>query len=110
MNKSWSLKHRKSNSGEAFTKPTEFESEKDVSCLSSGSSGDSSARTQKLNKGKAKQATALGEQSAEKPVGSAHICRRAEAILKFLANGSASEVKIRQVLGDSPDTSKALRM
>ncbi|KAK4799264.1 hypothetical protein SAY86_024629 [Trapa natans] len=110
LNKSWNLNHRKSNFVEAFTKSTEFESEKDVSCLSSTSSGDSSIITQKLNKGKAKQASALDEHSAEKPVGSAHIRRRADAILKFLAKGSASEVKIRQVLGDSPDTSKALRI
>ncbi|KAK4766764.1 hypothetical protein SAY87_008406 [Trapa incisa] len=110
LNKSWSINHRESNFGEAFTKSIEFESEKDVSCLSSSSSGDSSAITQKLNKGKAKQASALDKHSANKPVGSAHIRRRADAILKFLAKGSASEVKIRQVLGDSPDTSKALRI
>ncbi|CAA6668968.1 unnamed protein product [Spirodela intermedia] len=36
---------------------------------------------------------------------------RAEAILDFLwEKGCTSEVKIRAVLGDSPDTSKALRM
>ncbi|KAK1408478.1 hypothetical protein QVD17_40284 [Tagetes erecta] len=44
-------------------------------------------------------------------VSSAHLVRRSEAILKVLAhNGCASEVRIRQLLGDSPDTSKALRM
>ncbi|KAM7263461.1 hypothetical protein ACFE04_001144 [Oxalis oulophora] len=36
--------------------------------------------------------------------------RRAESILGLLSNGCFSEVKIRKVLGDSPDTSKALRM
>lgn len=39
-----------------------------------------------------------------------HISRRATAILRVLSNGTASEVRIRQLLGDSPSTSKALRM
>ncbi|KAH9648340.1 hypothetical protein KPL70_025543 [Citrus sinensis] len=43
--------------------------------------------------------------------GPSHIERRAEAILKLLSShGFSSEIKIRQALGDSPDTSKALRM
>ncbi|XP_052289878.1 uncharacterized protein LOC107178523 [Citrus sinensis] len=43
--------------------------------------------------------------------GPSHIERRAEAILKLLSShGCSSEIKIRQALGDSPDTSKALRM
>ncbi|KAJ8565070.1 hypothetical protein K7X08_001530 [Anisodus acutangulus] len=42
---------------------------------------------------------------------SPHMWRRAEAILKVLSShGCASEVRIRQLLGDSPDTSKALRI
>ncbi|KAF8395828.1 hypothetical protein HHK36_019782 [Tetracentron sinense] len=45
-----------------------------------------------------------------KQVGSPYMRRRAEAILKFLSVGCASEVRIREVLGDSPDTSKALRI
>ncbi|KAK4721092.1 hypothetical protein R3W88_011325 [Solanum pinnatisectum] len=46
-----------------------------------------------------------------KVIFSAHMRRRAEAILKVLSShGCASEVRIRQLLGDSPDTSKALRM
>ncbi|KAI5396733.1 hypothetical protein KIW84_062820 [Lathyrus oleraceus] len=46
-----------------------------------------------------------------KPVsGTPHLRRRSEAILKFLSHGGSSEVRIRQMLGDSPDTSKALRM
>ncbi|KAI3961240.1 hypothetical protein MKW92_045445, partial [Papaver armeniacum] len=41
---------------------------------------------------------------------SAYIMRRAEAILKVLSdNTAASETEIRQVLGDNPTTSKALR-
>lgn len=47
-----------------------------------------------------------------KAIGSAaHMRRRAEAILKVLmCHGCASEVRIHWLLGDSPDTSKALRM
>ncbi|XP_028774460.1 uncharacterized protein LOC114731458 [Neltuma alba] len=41
---------------------------------------------------------------------STYMRRRAEAILKLLSGGDSSEVRIRQLLGDSPDTSKALRM
>ncbi|VVB06041.1 unnamed protein product [Arabis nemorensis] len=41
---------------------------------------------------------------------SSSIRRRAKAILEFLSSVSSSEVRIRQILGDSPDTSKALRM
>ncbi|OIT39523.1 hypothetical protein A4A49_53248 [Nicotiana attenuata] len=40
----------------------------------------------------------------------AYIRRRAEAILRVLSHESASEVRIRQLIGNSPDTSKALRM
>ncbi|XP_047979229.1 uncharacterized protein LOC125221147 [Salvia hispanica] len=39
-----------------------------------------------------------------------HMGHKAAAIMRFLADGSASEVMIRQLLGDSPSTSKALRM
>ncbi|XP_050379621.1 uncharacterized protein LOC126796953 [Argentina anserina] len=46
----------------------------------------------------------------KKKVGSARMQRKAEAILKLLSHGCYSEVKIRQALGDSPDTSKALRL
>nr|XP_043620173.1 probable GPI-anchored adhesin-like protein PGA55 [Erigeron canadensis] len=40
-----------------------------------------------------------------------HLLHRSEAILNVLArSGFASEVRIREMLGDSPDTSKALRI
>ena len=39
-----------------------------------------------------------------------HMRHRAEAILKLLSGGCYTDAKIRQELGDSPDTSKALRM
>lgn len=45
------------------------------------------------------------------PAGTPHLRRRGDAILRFLSHGGwSSEVKIREILGDSPDTSKALRM
>ncbi|KAL8208539.1 hypothetical protein R6Q57_007951 [Mikania cordata] len=76
------------------------------SCLSVGSSSSESCKP-KMKRDKSAQ-------DAKKPssaVSSAHLLRRSEAILKVLAhNGCASEVRIRQLLGDSPDTSKALRM
>ncbi|XP_039044474.1 uncharacterized protein LOC120183954 [Hibiscus syriacus] len=76
-----------------------------TSCLSSSSSsGISSARSQR------KPAKAEKIQRKRHSGGSNHMCRRAEAILKLLSGGCFSEVNIRRVLGDSPDTSKALRM
>ena len=46
----------------------------------------------------------------QQQLGSAKLRRKAEAILNLLSQGCYSEVKIRQTLGDSPDTSKALRL
>lgn len=47
----------------------------------------------------------------KKLVMSAHLSRRAEAIKSILLSTvGLSEVQIREFLGDSPDTSKALRM
>lgn len=72
------------------------------SCLSSGSSSVSSAQS-------CTNVLSVTDKS-RKPVGSNHMGHRAEAILRVLSVGSASEVKIRELLGDSPSTSKALRM
>ncbi|CAA2989540.1 Hypothetical predicted protein [Olea europaea subsp. europaea] len=72
------------------------------SCLSSGSSSVSSAQS-------CTNVLSITDKS-RKPVGSNHMGHRAEAILRVLSVGSASEVKIRELLGDSPSTSKALRM
>ncbi|GMI79644.1 hypothetical protein like AT3G57440 [Hibiscus trionum] len=75
------------------------------SCLSSSSSsGISSARSQR------KTTKAEKIQRKRRSGGPNHMRRRAEAILKLLSGGCFSEVDIRRVLGDSPDTSKALRM
>ncbi|KAK9921966.1 hypothetical protein M0R45_030458 [Rubus argutus] len=50
------------------------------------------------------------ELKKQQQLGSAKLRRKAEAILNLLSQGCYSEVKIRQTLGDSPDTSKALRL
>ncbi|PIA33794.1 hypothetical protein AQUCO_04000093v1 [Aquilegia coerulea] len=51
--------------------------------------------------------------SAAKPkcvLPSPYLKRQADVILKVLSVGCASEIEIRQVFGDTPTTSKALRM
>lgn len=85
------------------------------SCLSNDSTAStiSSAGSQGIARiGKWERMKSVAEvlKSKKKPLGSTHIRRRAEAIINILSNGSASEVRIRQLLGDSPDTSKALRL
>lgn len=88
-----------------------------TSCLST----TSSARSLRYAKrGRSASATENGIQrktplpvvkNRVKPViGTPHLRRRGEAIMKFLSHGISSEVRIREMLGDSPDTSKALRM
>ena len=42
--------------------------------------------------------------------GSRYLCILAEALLKLLSSGVFLKMRIHQVLGDSPSTSKALRM
>ncbi|XVF75786.1 hypothetical protein PTKIN_Ptkin13bG0214900 [Pterospermum kingtungense] len=82
----------------------------ETSCLSSSSSasGNSSARSRpKTIKG---EKTKAAKQRKRRGGGSPPMRRRAEAILKLLSGGCFSEVNIRRVLGDSPETSKALRM
>ncbi|KAK4838899.1 hypothetical protein QYF36_017411 [Acer negundo] len=79
------------------------------SCLSSSTSLYSSARSQYVREGRRggpRRKNVHGVYG-----GYNHIERRADAILKLLSSGGcSSEVKIRRVLGDNPDTSKALRM
>ncbi|KAK7267310.1 hypothetical protein RIF29_19979 [Crotalaria pallida] len=94
-----------------------------LSCLSSNSSGVSSARSLRYESrgkrvreddgigGGGKGGEARHAVAAKRGVGSPHLRRRGEAILRLLSVvGGSSELKIRQMLGDSPDTSKALRM
>lgn len=78
------------------------------SCLSSNSSARS---LRYANRGRGVRVEVMEARQAKGTVGSPHLRRRGEAILKLLLSlGCSSEVKIRQMLGDSPDTSKALRM
>ncbi|XP_024935258.1 uncharacterized protein LOC112493543 isoform X2 [Ziziphus jujuba] len=79
----------------------------ETSCISSSSSSASSARSCYLTRRKEKM---VREDLMRKRVGSTQMRRLAEAILKLLSGGCFSEMRIRQLLGDSPDTSKALRM
>ncbi|XP_042941218.1 uncharacterized protein LOC122275936 [Carya illinoinensis] len=87
----------------------------DASYLSSSSSPLSSGRSHRssyVTRGEKtqKRLATTCEEIRRKHVGSVHMRRRAEGILKLLSRGCSSELKIRQLLGDSPDTSKALRM
>ncbi|XP_047331026.1 uncharacterized protein LOC124934538 [Impatiens glandulifera] len=64
------------------------------SCLSSSSSGD-----------------IRGDSKKTKQTANSSLMRqRAESIMRLISLSATSEVRIRQLLGDSPDTSKALRM
>lgn len=88
----------------------------EASCLSSTSSAASSARScYEIRSMKRNQMESCENPKRRKVdsgygSGSSYMRRQAEKILDFLSRGSSSEVRIRQVLGDSPDTSKALRM
>ncbi|XP_028062612.1 uncharacterized protein LOC114265939 [Camellia sinensis] len=70
------------------------------SCVSSSSSAVSSGKKEVL----------VPDLKTKPLISSASMRHRAEEIMRLLSNGCASEVRIRQLLGDSPDTSKALRM
>ncbi|KAG6595668.1 hypothetical protein SDJN03_12221, partial [Cucurbita argyrosperma subsp. sororia] len=80
------------------------------SCLSSSSSVVTSAPIHRLVTRAEKKLEMIRHVWRKRHVATAHMRRRAEAILSYLSGGCSSEVKIRQVLGDSPDTSKALRI
>ncbi|XP_071688065.1 uncharacterized protein [Rutidosis leptorrhynchoides] len=103
----------------AFPSSSLSETTEGSSCLTGGSSSfvsssDSCKSKMKRKKKPSAQDVKKKTMKKKKPyyvVSSAHLLRRSEAILKVLGYiGFASEVKIRQLLGDSPDTSKALRM
>lgn len=101
------------SSGKATTKTSGSEST-EASCLSSSSTAGSSARSRiscYVSRGEKRLAMVHeDEEIRRKNVSSTHMRRRADSILKLLSGGCSSELKIRQLLGDSPDTSKALRM
>ncbi|XP_010527533.1 PREDICTED: uncharacterized protein LOC104804865 [Tarenaya hassleriana] len=83
---------------------------KEESCLSSGSSEVSSVESRLKIRDLPTNEKANEEPKNKEICRSSSIRRRADAILEFLSAGCSSEVTIRHVLGDSPDTSKALRM
>ncbi|KAL6534631.1 hypothetical protein OROGR_013306 [Orobanche gracilis] len=72
------------------------------SCLSSTSSAQSFNRET--------NAAAAADKSSKPFVLQGHLGGKAAAILRVLSKGSASEVRIRQLIGDTPSTSKALRI
>lgn len=80
---------------------------KEESCLSTGSSEISSTESRIKTISHEKPHREAKKKESHR---SSSVRRRAVKILEFLSNGCSSEVKIRQVLGDSADTSKALRM
>ncbi|XP_038693369.1 uncharacterized protein LOC119991189 [Tripterygium wilfordii] len=85
----------------------------EASCLSTSSSARSRrcvARGEKRNAPMMKVQEDLKKRRAGSVSSTGLLRSRAEDILKLLSRGGSSEVKIRQALGDSPDTSKALRM
>ncbi|MCD9560670.1 hypothetical protein HAX54_019413 [Datura stramonium] len=81
------------------------------SCVSTDSvfSGISSARSLAADKGSRRKRDSLLTKELN-PNAPPYLRRRAEAILRILSHGSTSEIRIRQLIGNSPDTSKALRM
>lgn len=91
---------RKASSGKLVTVSWGSETKSEASsCLSSTTSTSiSSAQTCKTT-------------AKNKAAGTPHLHKRADSIMNLLAHrGGISEIRIRQFLGDSPDTSKALRM
>ncbi|XP_017245759.2 uncharacterized protein LOC108217438 [Daucus carota subsp. sativus] len=91
---------QKASSGKLATVSWGSETKSEASsCLSSTTSTSvSSAQTCKTT-------------AKNKAVGTPHLHRRADSIMNLLAHRDGiSEIRIRQFLGDSPDTSKALRM
>ncbi|CAJ1967581.1 unnamed protein product [Sphenostylis stenocarpa] len=109
---------REPNAGEAAKMLSPISGSGEASsCMSSSSSGISSARSLRYAKRcrgtTVERVAGIGRETAAPSrcvAGSPHLRRRGEAIMKLLSCGGSSEVKIRQMLGDSPDTSKALRM
>ncbi|CAN7095285.1 unnamed protein product [Brassica rapa subsp. narinosa] len=86
------------------------DSKEESSCLSTGSSEvTTTASRVKLRNQKSYERVRV-EVKKKESSRSSSIRRRAKDILEFLSSASASEVQIRQILGNTPDTSKALRM
>ncbi|CAH8384734.1 unnamed protein product [Eruca vesicaria subsp. sativa] len=92
------------------------DSKEESSCLSTGSSEVSTfASRMNLRKQRSYEKVRVEvkkkKENKNESSRSSSIRRRAKEILEFLSTGSSSsELQIRQVLGNTPDTSKALRM
>ncbi|CAI9099932.1 OLC1v1036829C2 [Oldenlandia corymbosa var. corymbosa] len=108
--KSFSASDSQKSSSSA--KPEPSASDSVSSCVSSDTSGAISSSSTWNNAVKQHGGYVFFAPVKRRPVlGSAHLRGRADAILKILSSqGCASEVKIRELLGDSPSTSKALRI
>ncbi|KAL0844743.1 hypothetical protein Bca101_017989 [Brassica carinata] len=81
---------------------------KESSCLSTGSNEVSS--TESRIKAASHEKLHGESKKKESRHRSSSVRRKAGKILEFLDTSCSSELKIRQVLGDNADTSKALRM
>ncbi|XP_018464037.1 uncharacterized protein LOC108835255 [Raphanus sativus] len=97
------VKHSKKN--------LEFDelSKEEESCLSTGSNEVSSTES-RIKATTSHEKLLQGESKKKESHRSSSVRRKAGKILEFLDSSCSSEVKIRQVLGDNADTSKALRM
>ncbi|RID70086.1 hypothetical protein BRARA_C02136 [Brassica rapa] len=80
---------------------------KEESCLSTGSNEVSSTESRIIAASCEKPHRDSKKKESHR---SSSIRRKAGKILEFLDTSASSEVKMRQVLGDNADTSKALRM
>ncbi|KAI3446477.1 hypothetical protein Pfo_003142 [Paulownia fortunei] len=97
-------KELKTSKPEPTSAPVSSESVSEITTTEASSCLSSSSRAQSFSN------ETNAADKLRKPVIPGHMGHRAAAILRVLSTGSASEVRIRQLLGDSPSTSKALRM
>ncbi|KAL6509069.1 hypothetical protein OROGR_023176 [Orobanche gracilis] len=90
--------------------PASSESVSEITTVEASSCLSSTSSAQSFNS-ETNAAAADDDDKPKKPVVlQGHLGGKAAAILRVLSNGSASEVRIRQLIGDTPSTSKALRM
>ncbi|XP_051148673.1 uncharacterized protein LOC127263610 [Andrographis paniculata] len=97
-------KKLKTTNPEPISAPTSSDSVSEITTTQASSSFSSSSSAQSAS------SKTISDKKFNKSAIPGHMGRKAAAILRILSNGSASEVRIRQLLGDSPSTSKALRM
>ncbi|KAL5712185.1 hypothetical protein ACHQM5_014381 [Ranunculus cassubicifolius] len=82
----------------------------DESSLSDASSAEDVGEATSRKMPRARKRNSNSANSKRQKTGPNYLLSRGELILQFLAGGCASEARIRQVISDTPDTSKALRM